>query len=105
MAKITNKHKMDGTLEDALRGADVFIGLSTANIVTSKMVETMNGDTIVYALTNLIPEIMPEAAFLGGARIVVNGRPDFPNQINNVIDYPGIFRGALMIRAKLLLII
>ena len=100
MAKITNKHKMDGTLEDALNGADVFIGLSTANIVTSKMVETMNEDAIVFALANPVPEIMPEDAFLGGARIVATGRPDFPNQINNVIVYPGIFRGALMVRAK-----
>ena len=100
MAKITNKHKMKGTLADALHGADVFIGVSTANIVTSKMIETMNKDAIVFALANPIPEIMPEDAFKGGARIVATGRSDFPNQINNIVVYPGIFRGALMVRAK-----
>ena len=100
MAKITNKHKIQGTLEDALRGADVFIGFATSNIVTSKMIETMNEDAIVFALANPIPEIMPEDAFKGGARIVATGRPDFPNQINNILVYPGIFRGALMVRAK-----
>ena len=100
MAKITNKHKSKGTLDDALKGADVFIGLSTANTVTSKMIESMNEDAIVFALANPIPEIMPEDAIKGGARIVATGRPDFPNQINNVVVYPGIFRGALMVRAK-----
>jgi len=100
MAKITNKHKIQGTLEDALRGADVFIGFANSNIVTSKMIETMNEDAIVFALANPIPEIMPEDAFKGGARIVATGRPDFPNQINNILVYPGIFRGALMVRAK-----
>ena len=100
MAKITNKHKIQGTLEDALRGADIFIGFANSNIVTSKMIETMNEDAIVFALANPIPEIMPEDAFKGGARIVATGRPDFPNQINNILVYPGIFRGALMVRAK-----
>ena len=100
MAKITNKHKIEGTLEDALRGADVFIGVSVSNTVTRKMVETMNADAIIFALANPVPEIMPEDAFLGGARIVATGRPDYPNQINNVVVYPGIFRGALMVRAK-----
>ena len=100
MAKITNKHKIKGTLADALHGADVFIGLSSANIVTSKMIESMNEDAIVFALANPIPEINPEDAIKGGARIVATGRPDFPNQINNVVVYPGIFRGALMVRAK-----
>ena len=100
MAKITNRHKIKGTLADALHGADVFIGVSTANIVTSKMIEFMNDDAIVFALANPIPEIMPEDAFKGGARIVATGRPDFPNQINNIVVYPGIFRGALMVRAK-----
>ena len=100
MAKITNKHKIQGTLEDALRGADVFIGFANSNIVTSKMIETMNEDAIVFALANPIPEIMPEDAFKGGARIGATGRPDFPNQINNILVYPGIFRGALMVRAK-----
>ena len=100
MAKITNKHKIEGTLEDALRGADVFIGVSVSNTVTRKMVQAMNEDAIIFALANPVPEIMPEDAFLGGARIVATGRPDYPNQINNVVVYPGIFRGALMVRAK-----
>ena len=100
MAKITNKHKIKGTLAEALIGADVFIGLSSANIVTSKMIESMNEDAIVFALANPLPEINPEDAIKGGARIVATGRPDFPNQINNVVVYPGIFRGALMVRAK-----
>ena len=100
MAKITNKDKIEGTLEDAIEGADVFIGFSTANILTTEMVKTMNENAIVFALSNPVPEIMPEDAFAGGARIVATGRPDFPNQINNVLVYPGIFRGALMVRAK-----
>ena len=100
MAKITNKSKMKGTLADALVGADVFIGVSTANIVTAEMIEKMNDDAIVFALANPVPEIMPEEAFKGGARIVATGRPEYPNQINNILVYPGIFRGALMVRAK-----
>ena len=100
MAKITNKDKIEGTLEDAIEGADVFIGFSTANVLTTEMVKTMNENAIVFALSNPVPEIMPEDAFAGGARIVATGRPDFPNQINNVLVYPGIFRGALMVRAK-----
>ena len=100
MAKITNKNKITGTLADALQGADVFIGVSTANIVTSEMIQSMNEDAIVFALANPVPEIMPEEAFLGGARIVATGRPEYPNQINNVLVYPGIFRGALMVRAR-----
>ena len=100
MAKITNKNKIKGTLKDALVEADVFIGVSAANLVTSEMVKSMNEDAIVFALANPVPEIMPEDAFKGGARIVATGRPDFPNQINNILVYPGIFRGALMVRAK-----
>ena len=100
MAKITNKNKIEGTLEDALVDADVFIGVSAAGIVTSEMIQLMNENAIVFALANPVPEIMPEEAFKGGARIVATGRPDFPNQINNVLVYPGIFRGALMVRAK-----
>ena len=100
MAKITNKNKIQGTLADALNGADVFIGVSTANILTAEMISTMNEDAIVFALANPVPEIMPEEAFKGGARIVATGRPEYPNQINNVLVYPGIFRGALMVRAK-----
>ena len=100
MAKITNKHKKQGTLADVLVGADIFIGVSGANLVTTEMVKTMNKDAIVFALANPIPEIMPEDAFEGGARIVATGRSDFPNQINNVLVFPGLFRGALMVRSK-----
>ena len=100
MAKVTNKHKKQGSLADVLVGADIFIGVSGANLVTTEMVRTMNKDAIVFALANPIPEIMPEDAFEGGARIVATGRSDFPNQINNVLVFPGLFRGALMVRSK-----
>ena len=100
MAKITNKDKQQGTLADALVGADIFIGVSGPNLVTSAMIKTMNKDPVVFALANPIPEIMPEDAFEGGARIVATGRSDFPNQINNVLVFPGLFRGALMVRSK-----
>ncbi len=100
MAKITNKHKKQGSLADVLKGADILIGLSGANLVTTEMIKTMNTDAVVFALANPIPEIMPEDAFKGGARIVATGRSDFPNQINNVLVFPGLFRGALMVRAK-----
>ena len=100
MAKITNKNKKQGTLADALKGADIFIGVSGANLVSKEMIKTMNKDAIVFALANPIPEIMPEDAFEGGARIVATGRSDFPNQINNVLVFPGLFRGALMVRSK-----
>ena len=100
MAKITNKEKKKGSLADVLAGADIFIGVSGANLVTSKMIKTMNEDPIVFALANPIPEIMPEEAFKGGARIVATGRSDFPNQINTLLVFPGIFRGALMVRSK-----
>ena len=99
MAKITNKNKLKGTLADALKGADIFIGVSGANLVTTEMIKTMNKDPVVFALANPIPEIMPEDAFKGGARIVATGRSDFPNQINNVLVFPGLFRGALMVRS------
>ena len=99
MAKTTNKNKKQGTLADVLVGADIFIGVSGANLVTTEMIKTMNKDAIVFALANPIPEIMPEDAFAGGARIVATGRSDFPNQINNVLVFPGLFRGALMVRS------
>ena len=99
MAKITNKNKQEGTLADALVGADIFIGVSGPNLVTTEMIKTMNRDPIVFALANPIPEIMPEDAFEVGARIVATGRSDFPNQINNVLVFPGLFRGALMVRS------
>ena len=99
MAKLTNKNKKQGTLADALVGADIFIGVSGPNLVTKEMIKTMNKDAVVFALANPIPEIMPEDAFEGGARIVATGRSDFPNQINNVLVFPGLFRGALMVRS------
>ena len=100
MAKITNKNKKQGSLADVLVGADIFIGVSGANLVTKEMIRTMNKDAVVFALANPSPEIMPEDAFEGGARIVATGRSDFPNQINNVLVFPGLFRGALMVRSK-----
>jgi malate dehydrogenase (oxaloacetate-decarboxylating) len=99
MAKVTNKHKKQGSLADVLVGADIFIGVSGANLVTTDMIKTMNKDAIVFALANPIPEIMPEDAFAGGARIVATGRPEFPNHMNNELAFPGLFRGALMVRA------
>ena len=100
MAKITNKNKMKGNLTDALVDADIFIGLSTSKVLTAKMIKTMAKDPIVFALANPDPEIMPEEAFAGGARIVATGRPEFPNHINNHLAFPGLFRGALMVRAS-----
>ena len=100
MAKITNKDKQQGTLADALVGADIFIGVSGPNLVKTEHIKTMNKDAVVFALANPVPEIMPEDAFEGGARIVATGRSDFPNQINNVLVFPGLFRGALMVRSR-----
>ena len=99
MATMTNKNKKNGTLADALVGADIFIGVSKPNLVTKEMIKTMNRDAIIFALANPIPEILPEDAFEGGARIVATGRSDFPNQINNVLVFPGLFKGALMVRS------
>ncbi|WP_333508491.1 NAD(P)-dependent malic enzyme [Thermoanaerobacterium thermosaccharolyticum] len=99
IAKITNRDKLKGTLKDALIGADVFIGVSVPNIVTKDMVKAMNNDAIVFALANPVPEIYPDVAKEGGARVIGTGRSDFPNQINNVLAFPGIFRGALEVRA------
>lgn len=99
IAKVTNKGKLKGTLRDALIGADVFIGVSASNVVTKDMVKAMNDDAIVFALANPVPEIYPDEAKEGGARVIGTGRSDFPNQINNVLAFPGIFRGALEVRA------
>ena len=99
MAKITNPNKLKGNLTDAIKDADIFIGLSTNKVLTTKMVKTMAKNAIVFALANPDPEIMPEDAFAGGARIVATGRPEFPNHINNDLVFPGLFRGALMVRA------
>ena len=95
MSKVTNRRKATGRLEDVMRGADVFIGVSAPNVVSQEMVESMNADAIVFAMANPVPEIMPELAKAAGARVVGTGRSDFPNQINNVLAFPGIFRGAL----------
>lgn len=100
IAKLTNSQGLKGGLADALSGADVFIGVSAPNILTSEMVASMNKDAIIFAMANPIPEIMPDEAARGGARIIATGRSDFPNQVNNVLAFPGIFKGALEIRAR-----
>ncbi|HHD2752417.1 TPA: NADP-dependent malic enzyme [Clostridium perfringens] len=100
LAKITNPNKITGTLADALKGADLFVGVSAPNIVTKEMVETMNKDAIIFALANPTPEIMPNEARAGGAKIIGTGRSDLPNQINNVSVFPGLFKGALSVRAS-----
>lgn len=99
MAECTNEENLRGTLADAMRGSDVFIGVSAPGVVTAEMVATMNRDAIVFAMANPTPEIMPDEAKRGGARVIATGRSDFPNQINNVLVFPGIFRGALDARA------
>jgi malate dehydrogenase (oxaloacetate-decarboxylating) len=100
LSKITNSQKLKGTLKDAMVGADVFIGVSAPNSVTEEMVKSMNADSIIFAMANPTPEIMPDIAKKAGARVVGTGRSDFPNQINNVLAFPGVFRGALDCRAK-----
>ena len=100
LTTFTNKNKKQGTLADAFIGADVFIGVSRGNLVTSEMVKTMNDKSIIFAMANPTPEIMPADALAAGAFIVATGRSDFPNQVNNVLAFPGIFRGALDARAK-----
>lgn len=100
MAKITNKHKKQGNLADVVKGADVFIGLSAPGVMTAEMVATMNKDPMVFACANPVPEIYPDEAIKGGAAVIGTGRSDFPNQINNVLAFPGIFRGALDVRAS-----
>ncbi len=100
MMDVTNLEDKTGTLADALCGADIFVGVSAPNIVTADMVKTMNKDAIIFAMANPVPEIMPDVAKAAGARVVGTGRSDFPNQVNNVIAFPGIFKGALEGRAK-----
>ena len=100
LAKITNKEHITGTLADALVGADVFIGVSAPNIVSSEMISTMADGSIVFPMANPVPEILPDEAKKGGAAVVGTGRSDYPNQINNVLAFPGIFRGALDVRAS-----
>lgn len=100
MAEATNLSRKAGTLADMLVGADVFIGVSAPNTVTTEMVKTMNKDAIIFACANPTPEIFPDAAKTGGARVISTGRSDYPNQINNVLAFPGIFRGAFDVRAS-----
>jgi len=100
IAKLTNQKNITGFLKDAMNGADIFIGVSAPNLITHKDVSLMNKDAIVFAMSNPIPEIMPEEAHKGGAIVVATGRSDYPNQINNVLAFPGIFRGALDYRVK-----
>lgn len=100
LSKITNPNHEKGSLSDVLKGADFFFGLSKPNLVTPEMVKSMNRDAVIFAMANPTPEIMPDEAKKAGARIVGTGRSDFPNQINNVLAFPGIFRGALDVRAK-----
>ena len=100
IAAFTNKERRTGSLADAMKGTDLFIGVSAPGIVTEEMVASMNDDAIVMAMSNPVPEIMPDLARKAGAKVVCTGRSDFPNQINNVLAFPGIFRGALDVRAS-----
>lgn len=100
VAEVTNLEGMNGSLADALRGADIFVGVSAPDIVTAEMVRSMNKDAVIFAMANPVPEIMPDIAKAAGARVVGTGRSDFPNQVNNVVAFPGIFKGALEGRAS-----
>ena len=100
MAKVTNKQSKRGSLADVIKGMDIFLGVSAPGVLTAQMVATMAKDAIVFAMANPTPEIMPEEAKAGGARIIATGRSDYPNQINNVLVFPGIFKGALMVEAR-----
>jgi len=102
MSKVTNRDKFTGTLADAMEGADVFIGVSKSNIVSKDMVASMSKDPIIFALANPVPEIMPDLAKEAGAAVVATGRSDFPNQVNNVLVFPGIFKGVLSVRSKVI---
>ena len=100
LAEITNPDNIKGNLSDALVGADLFVGVSAPGILKPEMVKSMNKDAIIFAMANPTPEIMPDEAKAAGARVVGTGRSDFPNQVNNVLAFPGIFRGALDVRAR-----
>jgi malate dehydrogenase (oxaloacetate-decarboxylating) len=100
LLEFTNKEDRAGSVRDAIRGADVFIGVSQGNLLNKDDVRTMAKDPIIFALANPLPEIMPEEAYAGGAAVVGTGRSDLPNQINNVLCFPGIFKGALEVRAS-----
>ena len=100
IAKITNAEKKQGTLAEVLAGSDIFIGVSAPGILHADMIRTMNPDPVIFACANPTPEILPEEALAAGAKIVATGRSDYPNQINNVLAFPGIFRGAFDVRAR-----
>ena len=100
MAEITNRHNERGSLADVMKGKDVFIGVSKPGILTTELCKTMNKDAIVFAMANPTPEIMPDEAKAGGVRVMATGRSDFPNQVNNVLCFPGLFKGALSVRAR-----
>ncbi len=100
IALVTNRDKKQGDLAEAIKGADVFVGVSVAGAVTPEMVRSMNRDPVIFAMANPVPEIMPEEALAAGAKVVGTGRSDYPNQVNNVLAFPGIFRGALDVRAR-----
>ena len=100
LSRMTNRRRLIGGLREAMTGADVFIGVSAPNIVTAEMIGCMKRDPIVFPMANPTPEILPEEAFRGGAKVVGTGRSDYDNQINNVLAFPGIFRGALDVRAR-----
>ena len=100
MASVTNPDHLTGSLADSIKGADVFIGISAPELLDAEMVSTMNKDAIIFACANPTPEIFPDEAKKGGAKVIATGRSDFPNQINNVLAFPGIFRGAFDVRAS-----
>ncbi len=100
MAEVTNLNRQEGTLADVMKGADVFIGVSAPGTVTTEMVKTMNRDAVIFACANPTPEIYPEDAKAGGAKVIATGRSDYPNQVNNVLAFPGIFRGTFDVRAR-----
>lgn len=99
VAKYTNRDQKEGSLADVIKGADVFIGVSVKGALTKDMVQSMNENPIIFAMANPVPEIMPQEAKEAGAKVIGTGRSDFPNQVNNVLAFPGIFRGALDVRA------
>ena len=100
LASLTNPNHKDGSLADIIKGADIFIGVSAPGLLTEEMIKTMNKDAIIFAMAIPVPEVMPEIALAAGARVIATGRSDYPNQINNVLAFPGIFRGALDVRAS-----
>ena len=100
LASLTNPNHKDGSLADIIKGADIFMGVSAPGLLTEEMIKTMNKDAIIFAMANPVPEVMPEIALAAGARVIATGRSDYPNQINNVLAFPGIFRGALDVRAS-----